>query len=86
MEEKNFEILMNLIEKGDFSLLRHELSEMNEVDIAEFIQELPEDKLIQAFRLLPKEVASDVFVNITKSGSESIDGISFKSLYEIEKA
>ena len=38
--------------------------DMNEHDIAELIQELPSNKLIQTFRLLPKEMASDVFVNL----------------------
>ena len=37
---------------------------MNEVDIATFIQDLPEDRLVQAFRLLPKGTASEVFVNM----------------------
>ena len=35
-----FSILQNLLAKGDFSALRSDLSEMNEVDIAEFLEEL----------------------------------------------
>ena len=37
---------------------------MNEFDIAELIQDLPENQLVQAFRLLPKSMAADVFVNL----------------------
>jgi magnesium transporter len=37
---------------------------MNEVDIAVLIQELDDDKLTQAFRLLPKKIATDVFVQM----------------------
>ena len=32
--------------------------------IASLIEELPEDKIVQAFRLLPKNMATDVFVNM----------------------
>lgn len=38
--------------------------EMNEYDIASLIEELPEDLIIKAFRLLPKTKAVDVFVNM----------------------
>ena len=38
--------------------------EMNEYDIASLIEELPEELIIQAFRLLPKTKAVDVFVNM----------------------
>ena len=61
MEEKNFENLMSLIEKGDFSMLKAELVEMNEVDIAEFLGELDRDIMIRIFRILPKDIAADVF-------------------------
>ncbi len=38
--------------------------EMNEYDIASLIEELPQEQLIQAFRLLSKDQAVDVFVNL----------------------
>lgn len=40
------------------------LQEMNEYDIASTIEELPAELLIQAFRLLSKDQAVDVFVNM----------------------
>ncbi len=40
------------------------LQEMNEYDIASTIEELPSELLIQAFRLLSKDQAVDVFVNM----------------------
>ncbi len=40
------------------------LQEMNEYDIASTIEELPSELLIQAYRLLPKDKAVDVFVNM----------------------
>lgn len=40
------------------------LQDMNEYDIANLIEDLPQDLLVQAFRLLPKTKAADVFVNL----------------------
>ena len=61
MEETNFTYLHNLVEKGDFSILRVELMELNEVDIAEFLGELDRDVMIRVFRILPKDLSADVF-------------------------
>lgn len=61
MEETNFTYLHGLVEKGDFSILRVELMELNEVDIAEFLGELDRDVMIRVFRILPKDLSADVF-------------------------
>ena len=65
-EEKKYSIeeFEELLSSKKLSDAKNILKEMNEVDIAEFIQELPKEKLVQAFRLLPKSIASDVFVNM----------------------
>lgn len=63
-DEKNIEDFEELLSSKKLSEAKEVLKEMNEVDIATFIQELPGDKLMQAFRLLPKSIASDVFVNM----------------------
>ena len=34
---------------------------MNEFDIAEILEELPHNEMIKIFRLLPKDMAADVF-------------------------
>lgn len=71
-EEKNIEEFEELLASKKLGDAKKILKEMNEVDIAEFIQELPEDKLIQAFRLLPKELASDVFVNMDEDVQKNL--------------
>lgn len=62
--DKLKELLEELIEEKKFSETKKIFLKMNEYDIASLIQELPEDKIVQAFRLLPKAIATDVFVNM----------------------
>ncbi len=64
MEERTIEDFEALLSSKKLSEAKNILKEMNEVDMADFIQKLPEEKLIQAFRLLPKSIATDVFVNM----------------------
>ncbi len=56
-----YEKLFDLINQGKFTAARNEIVEMNVVDIAQFLEELPVEKLLVIFRLLPKEIVADVF-------------------------
>ena len=55
------EELLELVETKQYSILRQELSEMNEADIASFLQTLEEEDMLKIFRILPKTLAADVF-------------------------
>jgi len=61
MEQRDFTGLFELLHQGDYSHLREELAEMNEVDIAEFLEELEPEDLVRVFRVLPKDISADVF-------------------------
>lgn len=61
MEQWNMEELGLLMETRQFRRLREILTELNEADVAEFIEELDPDKMVLVFRMLPKEMATDVF-------------------------
>lgn len=61
--EKLIEIIDN-IENKKFSNLKPILSEMKPIDIAEIINEIDEEKVAVIFRLLPKTLASDVFIEM----------------------
>ncbi len=61
MDEKNFTELHQLLNQGNFSALRRELDERNEVDIADFLEELEPDQMVKVFRVLPKDISADVF-------------------------
>ena len=56
--------LIELLNNREFNKIKSLLLDMNEYDIADLIEDLPEDLLIKAFRLLPKTIATDVFVNM----------------------
>ena len=58
------ERLEHLLHHNQLPELKQELMEMNEYDIANLIEDLPEKQLIKTFRLLPKTKATDVFVNM----------------------
>lgn len=60
----NVQALLELLERRDLHALRAALLEENEVDIAEFLEELPQDKIVVVFRALPKEMAAEVFSNL----------------------
>ena len=55
------EQLIELIEQNKFAQVKNAIVQMNVVDIAAFLEELERPKLLMVFRLLPKEIAADVF-------------------------
>lgn len=60
----NTENFIELINEKKFAEIKKNLIDMNEYDIATLLQELDNDDIIKIFRLLPKEMATDVFVNL----------------------
>ena len=69
--EKLLEIIDN-IENKKFSQLRPILSEMEPIDIADLINEVDEEKVAIIFRLLPKSLASEVFVEMDTDAQKII--------------
>ena len=53
--------LDKLVAEGSKGELRGALSMLNEVDIAEYMEEIANEKMLMVFRLLPKDIAADVF-------------------------
>ena len=74
--QENFDLkeLMELLDTMQLRLLKEKLIEMNEVDIAAFIEELDSEKTVVVYRMLPKELASDVFACLPVEKQEHIDG------------
>ena len=61
--DKLIEIIDN-IENKNFASLKPILAELEPVDIAEIINDVDEEKVCVIFRLLPKDLASEVFVEM----------------------
>jgi magnesium transporter len=57
--------LEELLNSRNFSELKEELKTMQEADIAEFMNELDHKLAILIFRLLPKDVAANVFSHLS---------------------
>ena len=86
MQEKyELEQLMELVQTKQFRKLRSILMEMNEVDIAEFLDELGPEETILVFRLLPKEQAAEVFAELEDSDDQErlINALNDKELREV---
>lgn len=62
LTEMELEQLTDLAEQKQFKKLKDFLCELNEVDIAEVLEELSEEQALVTFRLLPKDLAAEVFV------------------------
>ena len=83
--EKVFERLKDSLESRKFADLRIVLLDMEPADIANFMEEmLSEKEQIMFFRLLPKELASDVFIEIDTDMQENlIKAFTDKELKEV---
>ena len=66
------EELLQFVEEKKFRVLKNVLSEMNEFDVAEFIGELDPEKMVVVFRMLPKELATEVFACLEPDVQERI--------------
>ena len=60
-EIKDVNEILELLESKQYTVLRQRLSEMNEADIAVLMEELKEKDMLKIFRILPKDMAADVF-------------------------
>lgn len=83
--EKVFERLKDSLDNRKFADLRIVLLDMEPADIANFMEEtLTEKEQIMFFRLLPKELASDVFIEIDTDTQENlIKAFTDKELKEV---
>ncbi len=62
MEElKDYEVVRELLETKQYTKLRQFLAEMNDADIAVCMEELEDTDMLKVFRILPKDLAADVF-------------------------
>ncbi len=76
--------LLTLLGEKKFATLRDILSTMNPADIAGLFARLPEERLPLLFRLLPKELAAETFVEMEPDAQEMlIQGFSDNELKDV---
>ncbi len=61
MREIQFRQMKKLVDARQLYSLKEALAKLQEADIADFMEELDDDKTILVFRMLPKETATEVF-------------------------
>lgn len=80
----NNEEILELIHQKKYVQLKKELSEMNEVDVAEILDPLDSNTTLLIFRMLPKDLAVDVFAHFSiDQQREIINAITDRELSHI---
>ncbi len=83
-EEQLIEELEELLKEKKYGLVRNMLVDINPADIAILFGDLPEDELPLLFRLLPKELATETFVEMDPDEQEIlISAFSDRELSEV---
>lgn len=67
-----FEQITELLEQRKFNKVRALITEMNEVDIAELIDEATPEQAVLIFRLLPKKLAAEAFAYMDTDTKERL--------------
>ena len=60
-EFKDLESIRELLENKQYTSLRQALTELNDADVAVILENLDEEDRLKIFRILPKNLAADVF-------------------------
>ncbi|GAB1484592.1 magnesium transporter [Treponema sp.] len=81
MDENKF---LELIEQKKYKIIKNELSGMNEIDIAELLNPLDPSITLLIFRMLPKDLAVEVFAHFSADQREDIiNAVTDKELQHI---
>lgn len=84
MEQMQYESLQAMLAEKQYSALRGELSVLAPIDVADFLTELSDDELVFVFRMLPKDLAAETFVEMdTKSQETLISVFSDRELHNV---
>lgn len=60
-EDFGVENIRELLNKGQYTRLRQVVQELNDADIADYLEDMDEEEIVKVFRILPKDMAADVF-------------------------
>ena len=83
MEKRSdLEEVLEFLETRQYTGLRQFLSGLNDADIAVLMEELEEESLLKVYRILPKDLAADVFSYLEVESQQTI----IRSLSDAEAA
>ena len=78
------QIIFDLLGEHKFSELKGIVSDINEVELAEVLEELEKDKRLMLFRILPKDLAAEVFVELdTDTKRDLLNAMTDKELGDV---
>ena len=74
MEESKLELeyVKELLEQRKYAELRDMLKDQNPIDVAQLLGEVPDEKLLLLYRMLPKEDAAEVFSEMEHDEQETL--------------
>ena len=64
--------LLTLLEQGNYLALKPRIAEENPVDLARLLEELSPAQRLQVFRILPKDLAADTFVELDRDTQQRL--------------
>ena len=83
-EKMDMERLVQLAEEKQYRQLKEALLEFPAVDVAAFMEELDSERTVIVFRMLPKDLAMDVFAELPVENQQHIiNSITDQELSEI---
>ncbi len=71
-KERELELILDLVERKKYVELKEILKDMNEVDLADILNEIEAQTAVLLFRMLPKGLAVDVFARLTSERQKEI--------------
>ena len=72
IETQNLEEFRNLIAEKKYTALREKAKDMNDSDLAYIMDNMEDEDMLTMFRLFPKELAADVFSQLTLESQQYI--------------
>lgn len=72
--------ILKLLQERNFTVLKPLLKEFNPTDLAEIFDEVPKEEVVLIFRILPKDLAAETFVEMSGDSKEAL----IRSLNDIE--
>ena len=64
--------ITELLNEKKYAQIKKELNEMNSVDLAELLEQFPQESMVVLFRLIAKETAAEVFTNMNTEMQQAL--------------